>query len=69
MTDFCHFNWTKTINLELILSHDPNAGSVNNELNSYLQDRAVLKKMGELPGVKPGIKNAISDMAITGSLR
>ena len=25
--------------------------------------------MGELPGVKPGIKNAISDMAITGSLR
>ena len=59
----------KSINLELILSHDPNAGSVNNELNSYLQDRAVLKKMGELPGVKPGIKNAISDMALTGSLR
>jgi len=51
--------------LETILSHDSNAGSVNNELNSYLKDRAVLKKMGEIPGVK----NAISDMAITGSLR
>ena len=45
------------------LSHDPNAGSVDNGMGSYLEDREVLKKMVGIPGVQ----NSINDMAITGS--
>ena len=59
-TDF--IAWTRFIR-KIHVSHDPNAGSVDNGMGSYLEDREVLKKMVGIPGVQ----NSINDMAITGS--
>ena len=60
-----HLNWCGQIlaSQKTNPSHDPNAGSADNGMNSYLEDREVLKKMVGIPGVQ----NSINDMAITGS--